>query len=52
VETNATRMCALFVAMPDVGVLAVDDQPGQPIWVHVEQAWTGPRAATAAGRRG
>jgi transposase len=36
VETNATRMCALLVGLPDVTVLAVDDQPGEPIRVHVE----------------
>jgi transposase len=36
VETNATRMCALLVGLPDVNVLAVDDQPGQPLRVHVE----------------
>jgi transposase len=36
VETNATRMCALLVALPDVTVLAVDDQAAQPIRVHVE----------------
>lgn len=35
-ETNATRMCALLVGLPDVNVLAVDDQPGQPLRVHVE----------------
>jgi transposase len=37
VETNATRMCALLVGLPDVTVLAVDDRPGQPVRVHVEQ---------------
>ena len=37
-ETNATRMCALFVGLPDVTVLGVDDQPGRPIRVHVEIA--------------
>ena len=36
-ETNATRMCALLVGLPDVTVLGVDDQPGQPIRVYVEQ---------------
>jgi len=29
-------MCALLVGLPDVNVLAVDDQPGQPLRVHVE----------------
>ena len=36
-ETNATRMCERLVGLPDVTVLAVDDQPGEPIRVHVEQ---------------
>jgi transposase len=36
VETHATRMCERLVGLPDVNVLAVDDQPGQPIEVHVE----------------
>jgi transposase len=30
------RACALLVGLPDVTVLAVEDQPGQPIRVHVE----------------
>jgi len=43
VETNATRMCALLVGLPDVSVLAVDDQAAQPIRVHVEQqSWSPP----------
>jgi transposase len=29
-------MCERLVGLPDVNVLAVDDQPGQPIEVHVE----------------
>lgn len=35
-ETNATRMCELLVGLPDVNVLAVDDQPGETIVVHIE----------------
>ena len=35
-ETNATRMCERLVGLPDVKVLAVEDQPGQEIEVHVE----------------
>ena len=36
-ETDATRMCALLVGLPDVNVLAVaDDDPGRPLRVHVE----------------
>ena len=44
-ETNAPRMCALLVGLPDVIVLAVDDQPGEPIRVHVEQRVERPRCA-------
>ncbi|HZA40674.1 MAG TPA: ISL3 family transposase, partial [Actinomycetota bacterium] len=35
-ETNATRMCELLVGLPDVTVLAVDDQLGATIVVHIE----------------
>ena len=35
-ETNATRACALLVGLPAVKILGVDDQPGQPIRVHIE----------------
>ena len=36
-ETDATRMCALLVGLPDVNVLAVDDEnPAAPLRVHVE----------------
>lgn len=36
-ETDATRMCALLVGLPDVNVLAVDDtDPAAPLQVHVE----------------
>jgi hypothetical protein len=36
VETNATRMCALLVGLPEIAVLGVDDRSGQPLRVHVE----------------
>jgi len=37
VETDATRMCALLVGLPDVNVIAVeDDDPAVPMRVHVE----------------
>jgi hypothetical protein len=36
VEINRTRMCELLVGLPDVTVLAVDDQPELPIVVHIE----------------
>jgi transposase len=45
VETNATRMCALLVGLPDVSVLAVDNQLAQPIRVHVEQRVDQPACA-------
>ena len=36
-ETDATRMCALLVGLPDVNVLAVDDSNStSPLRVHVE----------------
>ena len=36
VETNATRMCALLVGLPDVNVIGVEDDGRQPLRVHVE----------------
>jgi zinc-finger of transposase IS204/IS1001/IS1096/IS1165 len=36
VETNATRMCALLVGLPDITVVGIEDQPGEPLRVHVE----------------
>jgi hypothetical protein len=49
VEIHATRKCERLVG-PDVNVLAVDDQPGRPVEVHVETrgpspscpGWDGP----------
>lgn len=36
-ETDATRMCALLVGLPDVNVLAVEDaDPAVPLRVHIE----------------
>lgn len=35
-ETNATRMCELLVGLPEVNVLAVEDELDGPLWVHVE----------------
>lgn len=35
-ETDATRMCALLVGLPDVNVIGVADVEGQPLRVHVE----------------
>lgn len=39
-ETNATRMCALIVGLPEVHVLGVEDEPGRPLRVHVETTKT------------
>ena len=35
-ETNATRMCALLVGLPDVIVVGVADEASEPLRVHVE----------------
>lgn len=35
-ETDATRMCALIVGLPDVEVLGVEDERGEPLRLHVE----------------
>jgi transposase len=43
VITDARRVCELLVGLPEVTVLGVDDRPGGPLAVHVEQA--GPRPA-------
>lgn len=48
--TNGTRMCAVVVGLPDVTVLAVDDQPGQPIRVHVQQRVGRPRCEECGQR--
>jgi transposase len=42
VETNATRACELLVGLPAVTILGVEDQPGQPIRVHIETAMPRP----------
>lgn len=51
-EVNPTRMCELFVGLPDVTVLAVDDQPELPIVVQIESrvdvAWCRTCGARAA----
>jgi transposase len=46
VECDPTRVCELLVGLPDLNVLGVDDEPGGPLVVHVEQRW--PRARCAA----
>ena len=37
-ETNATRMCALLVGLPDIDVRGVEDDPPEPLRVHIETA--------------
>ena len=37
-ETNATRMCALLVGLPDIDVIGVAEEPIEPLRVHVETA--------------
>ena len=49
-ETDATRMCALLVGLPEVTVLGVDDHPGEPIVVHIEQAGQRPWCHGCGGR--
>lgn len=39
-ETNATRMCALIVGLPEVHVLGVEEEPGKVLGVHVETTTT------------
>lgn len=40
-ETDATRMCALLVGLPAITVLGVEDDPGEPLRVHVETTMVG-----------
>lgn len=49
-ETNATRMCALIVGLPEVHVLGVADEPGEPLRVHVETT-TAVMGCAACGSR-
>jgi hypothetical protein len=39
-------MCALLVGLPELSVLAVDNQPGEPIRMHVERRIDRPRHAS------
>jgi len=48
-ETDPTRMCALVVGLPEVTVLGVDDRPGEPLVVHVEQAGGRPWCHSCGG---
>ena len=54
-ETDATRMCALIVGLPEIAVLGVEDESGEPLRVHVETVMTvmgcaGPTGRGCAGR--
>jgi transposase len=49
VEIDPTRMCALLVGLPEVRVLGVDDRPGEPIVVHIEQAGRRPWCHACGG---
>ncbi len=48
-ETDPTRVCACLVGLAGVGVLGVDDWPGEPIVVHVEQARQRPWCHSCGG---
>ena len=48
-ETDPTRVSACLVGLPDVRVLGVDDWPGEPIVVHVEQAGDRPWCHACGG---
>lgn len=48
-ETDPTRMCACLVGLPDVRILGVDDRPGEPVVVHVEQAGERPWCHACGG---
>jgi transposase len=50
VETDATRMCALIVGLPEVRVFGVEDEPGVPLRVHVETS-SAVAGCTACGTR-
>ena len=49
-ESDASRMCELLVGLPEVKVLGVEDVPGEPLVVHVEQAGARPWCHRCGGR--
>lgn len=49
-ETDPTRMCALIVGLPEVNVLGVEDEPGEPLRIHVETV-TAVMGCAACGTR-
>jgi len=42
-------MCELLVGLPDVNVLGIDDEPGEPFAIHVECRGSRPRCAERGG---
>ena len=48
-ETNPTRVCELIVGLPAVRVLGVEDEPGEPLAVHVETRGARPSCPRCAG---
>lgn len=49
-ETNATRMCALIVGLPEIAVLGVDDVPDAPLRIHIETTATMTGCSTCGTR--
>jgi len=50
VISDARRVCELLVGLPDVKVLGVEDRPGGPLAVFVEQAGDRPGCLGCGGR--
>ena len=46
---DPTRVCELLVGLGDVTVLGADDDPGEPVRVHVETRAVRPRCPGCAG---
>jgi transposase len=49
-ETDPTRMCALFVGLPEVAVIGLYYRPGGPLMVHIEQTGERPWCHRCGGR--
>lgn len=49
-ESDATRICELLVGLPDVNILGVEDEDGEPLRVHVERRLDGPVACRTCGQ--
>ena len=48
-ETNPIRVCELLVGLPDVTVLGVDDDAGEPLRIHVEARLGRPECPDCGG---